>query len=99
VEGSVGRLHGHLVHRSYEGVSDFCERANRYSSLAAEEWIGQGRRVRARELVLRPAGRFLSMYLIQRGFLDGRRGLLLAALYAYYVFMRSAKIWEATWRR
>jgi hypothetical protein len=36
------------------------------------------------------------MYLAKRGFLDGRRGLLLAALYAYYVFMRSAKIWEAT---
>jgi glycosyltransferase involved in cell wall biosynthesis len=99
IEGSVGRLRGHLVHRSYEDVRDFCERANRYSSLAAEEWIGEGRRVRTRELVLRPAARFLSMYLIRRGFLDGRRGLLLAALYAYYVFMRSAKIWEATWRR
>jgi glycosyltransferase involved in cell wall biosynthesis len=99
VEGSVGRLRGHLVHRSYESVTDFFERANRYSSLAAEEWIGEGHRVRTRELVLRPVARFLSMYLIQRGFLDGRRGLLLAALYAYYVFMRSAKVWEVTWRR
>ena len=98
VKGSVGRLSGHLVHRSYEGVSDFIERANRYSSLAAEQLIRDGRRVGAGELILRPLGRFLSMYLVKRGFLDGRRGLLLATLYAYYVFMRSAKVWEVTRR-
>lgn len=99
VAGTLGRLRGHLLHCSYEGVTDFFDRANRYSSLAADEWIREGRRVRARELVVRPLGRFVSMYVLQRGFLDGRRGLLLAALYAYYVFMRSAKIWEATRRR
>ena len=99
VEGTLGRLRGHLTHCSYNGVTDFFDRANRYSSLAADEWIRAGRRVRARELVVRPLGRFVSMYVLQRGFLDGRRGLLLAALYAYYVFMRSAKIWEATRRR
>ena len=99
VEGTRGRLRGHLMHRSYAGVRDFCDRANRYSSLAADEWIREGRRVGARALVLRPLGRFLSMYVLQRGFLDGRRGLLLAALYAYYVFMRTAKVWEVTRRR
>jgi glycosyltransferase involved in cell wall biosynthesis len=95
VTGSLGRLDGHLVHRSYESVSDFVERANRYSSLAAEQMIREGRRMRAGELLARPLGRFLSMYLLRGGFLDGRRGLLLASLYAYYVFMRSAKVWEA----
>jgi glycosyltransferase involved in cell wall biosynthesis len=98
VTGPVGRLSGHLVHRSYEGVGDFIERANRYSALAAEQMIRDGRRVRAGELILRPLGRFLSMYVLQGGLLDGRRGLLLAILYAYYVFMRSAKVWEATRR-
>lgn len=98
VTGPVGRLRGHLVHRSYEGVSDFIERANRYSSLAAEQMVREGRRGRAGELLLRPVGRFLSMYVMKRGFLDGRRGLLLATLYAYYVFMRSAKVWEVTRR-
>jgi glycosyltransferase involved in cell wall biosynthesis len=98
VTGPVGRLRGHVVHRSYEDVSDFIGRANRYSSLAAEQMVREGRRVRAGELVLRPLGRFLSMYVMKRGFLDGRRGLLLATLYAYYVFMRSAKVWEVTRR-
>lgn len=98
VTGTVGRLSGHLVHRSYEGVGDFVERANRYSALAAEQLVRDGRRVGAAELVWRPLGRFLSMYVLKRGFLDGRRGLMLATLYAYYVFMRSAKAWEVTRR-
>lgn len=98
VQGSVGRLGGALVHRSYDSVADFVERAHRYSSLAAEEWVRQGRPVRASDLVLRPAARFASMYVAHRGFLDGWRGLLLAQLYAYYVLMRTAKAWERSRR-
>jgi glycosyltransferase involved in cell wall biosynthesis len=98
VEGSVGRLRGHLVHTSYRDVADFIERANRYSTLAAAEQLARGARAGALELALRPLGRFLGMYVLRRGFLDGRKGLLLAGLYAYYVFMRTAKVWEGTRR-
>lgn len=94
VDGPVGRLDGHLEHRSYRDVEDFVTRANRYSTLAADEWAASGRRAHVTDLLTRPLGRFLSMYLVKRGFLDGWRGLLLAALYAYYVAMRSAKVLE-----
>jgi glycosyltransferase involved in cell wall biosynthesis len=96
VEGAVGRLAGHLEHRSYRDVSDFLARADRYSTLAAEDFIARGRRVHAWDFVLRPLGRFLGMYVLARGFLDGWRGFLLAALYAYYVLIRCAKVWERT---
>ena len=99
VDGSVGRLAGHLEHRSYRDVADFLERADRYSTLAAGEWLAAGRRARPRvDLVMRPAGRFLTMYVGRAGFLDGWRGFLLAVLYGYYVLMRSAKVWEKTRR-
>jgi glycosyltransferase involved in cell wall biosynthesis len=96
VEGRAGRLGAALVHRSYRDVAEFLARADRYSTLAAEDWARSGRPARARDLVLRPAGRFLSMYVVHAGCLDGWRGFLLAALYAYYVFIRSAKAWEKT---
>jgi len=95
VDGAVARLEGHLEHRSYRDVGDFVARADRYSTLAAQDWARSGRPVRPfRDLALRPLGRFLSMYVARRGCLDGWRGFLLAALYAYYVLMRSAKAWE-----
>ena len=98
VDGPLGRLREALVHRSYRDIADFLARADRYSTLAAEEAVRHGRRVGAGDLVWRPAGRFLSMYVLRAGFLDGWRGFLLASLYAYYVFIRSAKIWERTRR-
>ena len=96
VDGTVGRLDGHLEHRSYRDIGDFLARADRYATLAADEAVAQGRRVGVSALVLRPLGRFLGMYVAGRGFLDGWRGFLLASLYAYYVLIRSAKIWERT---
>lgn len=98
VDGPVGRLGTPLLHHSYRDVSDFLRRADRYSTLAAEEWARSGRTFHASELVSAPLGRFLSMYVLHRGFLDGWRGFLLAVLYAYYVFVRSAKIWEKSHR-
>ena len=99
IEGDVARLSGHLEHRSYRDVGDFLARADRYTSLAADEWVAAGRPSRPLvDMVARPAGRFLSMYVARAGFLDGWRGFLLATLYAYYVLMRSAKIWERTKR-
>ena len=96
VTGEVERLGAPLVHRSYRDISDFLTRADRYSTLAAEDWVRSGRRPRTGDLILRPAGRFLSMYVVHGGFRDGWRGFLLAVLYAYYVFIRSAKVWERT---
>jgi glycosyltransferase involved in cell wall biosynthesis len=98
VEGRVARLTAPLLHRSYRDVSEFLARADRYSTLAAEDWLRSGRRARAIDLVLRPLGRFLGMYILRLGVLDGWRGLLLATLYAYYVGMRSAKALEQTRR-
>ena len=83
-----------LLHRSYRDVGDFLRRADRYSTLAADDWVRAGRPFHAIELVTAPLGRFVSMFVLHRGFLDGWRGFLLAVLYAYYVFIRSAKIWE-----
>jgi glycosyltransferase involved in cell wall biosynthesis len=96
VDGRVERLAGHLEHRSYRDVGDFLARADRYAALAAADAVAQGRRPGARDFVLRPLGRFLSMYVLYRGFLDGWRGFLLASLYAYYVLIRAVKIWERT---
>jgi glycosyltransferase involved in cell wall biosynthesis len=96
VDGRVERLDGHLEHHSYRDVADFLARADRYATLAADEAVAAGRRARLGDLVLRPFGRFLGMYVVHGGVLDGWRGFLLASLYAYYVLIRSAKIWERT---
>jgi glycosyltransferase involved in cell wall biosynthesis len=95
VTGPVAPLQEALLHHSYRNLADFVERSNRYSTLAARDWLARGRPVRAADLIFRPLGRFVSMYIMRLGFLDGWRGFLLAVLYADYVFLRMAKAWEA----
>jgi len=95
VTGRVDTLSEALLHHSYRDLEDFVRRSNRYSTLAAQDWLRRGRRVSVPSLVMKPLGRFFSMYVLRRGFLDGWRGLVLAVLYAEYVFLRMAKAWEA----
>jgi glycosyltransferase involved in cell wall biosynthesis len=94
IDGGMNRLASALVHQSYRSLSEFVQRSNHYSTLAAQEWLKRGKRVGMGDLMLRPLWRFLSMFLLHRGFLDGWRGLVLAVLYAHYVFLRTAKVWE-----
>ena len=99
VDGRVDVLRAPLTHESYRSVEDFVARAGRYSALAAEGALEGGRRGRLSSCVFRPLGRCVSMYLLHRGFLDGRHGLLLALLYGYYVFLREVKLWELSGTR
>jgi glycosyltransferase involved in cell wall biosynthesis len=98
VTGRTGHLRGALLHATYRSVADFVERADRYSTLAAQDLAARGTRVSWPDFLFRPAARFFSMYLLRAGFLDGGHGLLLALLYAYYVLLRTAKTWELAGR-
>lgn len=95
VSGPVGTLRGDLLHHTYRDTADYIERMNRYSSLGAEELARRGKRVSAFDLLLRPPFTFLKMFVLRRGFLDGKLGFQLAVLYSMYTFAKYVKAWEA----
>jgi glycosyltransferase involved in cell wall biosynthesis len=94
VDGATGRLRAALVHESYRSIGDAVARLNRYSDLAAADLARAGQGGSLVDLLGRPVWRFLSMYVLRAGFLDGWRGLVLAGLHAHYVFLRAAKVRE-----
>jgi glycosyltransferase involved in cell wall biosynthesis len=96
VAGRVERLAGDLEHASYSGLADQLERVQEYSRVEAEELHRRGRRARISDLCLRPPARFLRAYLLKAGFLDGMPGFLIAAITAFHVFLKYAKLWELT---
>ena len=95
LNGTRGRLRAPLYHYNYRSLSHHLETVNRYTTTMAAEKLAAGKRFRARDLIFRPPGRFLKMYVLRRGFLDGWRGLVLASIAAFYVFSKYAKMWEA----
>ncbi|HET8761761.1 MAG TPA: glycosyltransferase family 2 protein [Nitrospiria bacterium] len=95
VAGSVGYLTAPIDHYTYRTLSEYAQRMDRYSSLAATELLKRGSRPGWTDVVVRPALTFARMFVAKAGFRDGMRGLLLAGCYASYTFFKYAKAWEA----
>ena len=94
LQGTPGVLRHHLQHYAYRDVSDHVTSIDHYTTLAAEQWMEEGRRTRFLELLVHPPVAFLRNYLLRRGFTDGAAGFLVSALNSYYVFMKLVKLWE-----
>ena len=94
LQGTPGVLQHHLQHYAYRDVSDHVISIDHYTTLAAEQWMEEGRRTRFLELLVHPPAAFLRNYIVRRGFTDGAVGFLVSALNSYYVFMKLAKLWE-----
>jgi len=89
-----GRLRHELQHYAYRDVSHHLATIDRYTSLAAEQWVSEGRRTGALEMFFHPRFAFIRNYLLRGGFRDGAAGLLVSRMNAYYVFLKFAKLWE-----
>lgn len=94
IEGRVGTLQQPMLHYTYNSISDFVLRMDRYSMLAARELVRRGQRPLPGEMVWRPFLTFLKLYFLQRGFLEGRDGYTLAFLYSTYNFLKYYKFRE-----
>lgn len=94
VDGPVGNLEYDIEHYTYRGVADYVDRLQKYSSLAAEEYVKAGRSTGPWRMAGRALFTFFQMYFLRLGFLDGYEGFLMAVLYAFYTFVKYAKLRE-----
>ncbi|MBI3136337.1 MAG: glycosyltransferase family 2 protein [Bacteroidetes bacterium] len=75
-------LPGHLEHYSYYSFEDHRMRADKYSLLTAQKMAARGKNAGALKPYISAVGRFISMYLLKRGFLDGKMGFRIASISA-----------------
>jgi glycosyltransferase involved in cell wall biosynthesis len=94
VEWTTGKLEHDLEHYTDPSIHHYFEKYNNYTSLAAEELFSKGKETSITDLLLRPAGIFIKMYVIKAGFLDGIHGFILAVFSSSYVFTKYCKLWE-----
>jgi glycosyltransferase involved in cell wall biosynthesis len=85
-------LHGWLLHEGDQDISSYLIRLDRYTTLAAELLHSSGRRSGYLSIIVRPLFKFLQVYFIRLGLLDGWQGLVLAWYSAVYVFTKYAKL-------
>ncbi|HMJ19264.1 MAG TPA: glycosyltransferase family 2 protein [Gemmatimonadaceae bacterium] len=94
VTGEVGALRNALLHYTYTSLDQYFEKFNRYSRWWAQQNHARGRRGSAAAVVFKPPARFISMYLLKGGFLDGAPGIVVACLAAASVMAKYARLWE-----
>ncbi len=91
--GATGRLPGLLLHNSITTLHDGLDKMNRYSTGRAADQRSQGRRGGLGRALGHGLWAFVRSYGLRRGFLDGRRGFVLALLDAQASSARYLKLW------
>jgi glycosyltransferase involved in cell wall biosynthesis len=91
VDGRVGQLESAILHFTCESLSEHIKTMERYTTLAAQEIAARKIPVSLWRQIADPPWTFFKSYVLQRGFLDGREGLAIAYMAAFYTFLKYAK--------
>jgi glycosyltransferase involved in cell wall biosynthesis len=79
---SQTELNGHLEHYTYYNFIEHRERADKYSLLTAQKMFNKGKKATIVKPYLSAIARFVSMFIIHLGFLDGYLGFKIAKISA-----------------
>ncbi|MBE0497568.1 MAG: glycosyltransferase family 2 protein [Campylobacterales bacterium] len=89
---------GSIEHYSYQSISDFIIKADRYSTLFANDFVGKKRSSPAKAF-FNGLYSFFRSYVLKRGFLDGYPGLLISFSHMVSNFYKYLKLYEANKER
>jgi (heptosyl)LPS beta-1,4-glucosyltransferase len=92
--GQSGYLKGYLLHRPYENLGAHLNTIGRYSGIWAARENEKGKKAKISDLIFRPAIRFIKMFVLKAGFLDGVPGFTASFMGAFYAFMKYARLYE-----
>ena len=93
VEGRRDEVDGHLMHYTLPRVRHMLRKNLDYALFEAREKAGR-RRVGAVDFLLRPPLEFFKKYILQRAFLDGWEGFIIAVIHAANKRQMLVYLWE-----
>ena len=85
------RLEAAIEHLSFRDFAHQLRTIDSFTAIAAQALAAEGRRCNPFDLLVRPPAVFVKSFFVKRGFLDGRRGFLIAVMAAY-------TDWKKYWR-
>lgn len=94
INGDGVMLTGDLIHYSFVDLGDQVNTINKFSTIKAFTRFEKGQRFSLLRMFFKPFSKFIEIYFLKRGMLDGIRGLIIAVSSAYSAFLVEAKIFE-----
>ena len=95
--GDTRDLEGDILHYPYSSFREHLDKINSYAQQGADDLAARGKRGGILAGLLHGFGRFLRIYVLKRGFLDGRAGFINAAHGAFYAFLKYVRVNEGNW--
>jgi glycosyltransferase involved in cell wall biosynthesis len=91
-DGKVKQLKHSITHLSYEDLDEVLDKVNRYSTAGARMLFEKGKPGSLTKAILHGLWAFIRTYVVKRGFLDGKMGLILAISNAETTYYRYLKL-------
>lgn len=84
----VGICAGHINHYSYTNYLDLRNRSMKYASLATEEYVKRKTKIPFWKPMISAIVKFISLYIMHLGVLDGKAGLQIAWISGYCNYLK-----------
>ncbi len=95
--GSAQRIDGDILHYPYSSFREHLDKINSYAQQGADDLAARGKHGGILAGLAHGFGRFLRIYVLKKGFLDGRAGFINAAHGAFYAFLKYVRVDEGNW--
>jgi glycosyltransferase involved in cell wall biosynthesis len=92
--GPLPTLEHPLEHHTFRSFGQYWRKIDLYSDWGARQMYLEGRRTGGAGIAFRTLGRFIRMYILKRGFLEGAHGVVLSLFGAFTVYLKYARLWE-----
>lgn len=88
------KLHGVMYHYTYDNWDQYFGKFNNYTRLAAEKYKKEGKGCNFfKDIVLRPIWAFFKIYILDRGFLDGKLGFIFSVNHYFYTMTKYVRLY------
>lgn len=84
----VSHLKSSMIHYTYQDIDHFLDKTRRYAKWSALDHKAKTQKVTWFHLLIKPGFRFFKHFILQKGFLDGKTGLIVSSIMAWGVFLR-----------
>jgi glycosyltransferase involved in cell wall biosynthesis len=92
LNGSVGRLHGHLLHNTIRSFAEHEAKLDALTTMAAEDMLARGCRNWRAAMMVAPPWTIVQRLVFQAGLLDGWRGWLIAWMSGKSIYIKYRKL-------
>lgn len=88
------KLEGPMYHRTYVTWEQYFNKFNNYTTLAAKKYKKEGKSCSFfKDILFRPLWAFIKVYILNKGFLDGKMGWILATNHYFYTMNKYVKLY------